>query len=133
MKDQVEIEISYPFRREGIEGNGLFVVDLLLAKEVIGYQGGELNVRISNREVKVIGINLPCYTGIELIIRADFIDPPARPFPDERGSRILNYYDRRRYHLPIQFPERRINERRREGISLYLPEKRKILAVFTHL
>lgn len=133
LKDQAKIEISYPFRREGIEGKDLFVVDLLLAKEAIGYQGGELNVRISNREVKVIDINLPCCTGIELVIRSDFISPSKRPSPNERGSRILNYYDRRRYHLPIQFSERRINERRRENISLCLPEKRRILAVFTHL
>lgn len=130
--DGIEIEISYPVRRKGLDDKDLFVVDLFLAREVIRYQGGELIVKATDRQDKAISIHLPCCIGIESIMRLD-INRPKRTFDNRDGYSILNYYDRRISNPPIPFAERRIWERRRGKMSLYLPEKRQILGVFVHL
>ncbi|MEK7306290.1 MAG: histidine kinase dimerization/phospho-acceptor domain-containing protein, partial [Nitrospirota bacterium] len=70
--DKAGIEISYPFRKEGLDENDLFTVDLFLASEAIRYQGGELSVRDTGRQEKIIAIRLPCCDGIEGMMRLDF-------------------------------------------------------------
>lgn len=130
--DGIEIEISYPVRRKGLDDKDLFVIDLFLAREVIRYQGGELIAKAADRQDKAISIHLPCCIGIESIMKLD-INRPEMTFDNRDGYSILNYYDRRISNTQIPFAERRIWERRRGQMSLYLPEKRQILGVFVHL
>lgn len=131
-KDSVETEISYPFKKEDAEDKDLVAFDLFLAREAIGHQGGELNVLVNDREKKIISINLPCCIGIEGMMRLDFNMPAGRLAVKNRSA-ILNYYDRRIDIAQIQSSERRIGERRSQHMSLYIPEKRRVLGVFTYL
>jgi CheY-like chemotaxis protein len=129
--DKAGIEISYPFRKEGLDENDLFSVDLFLASEVVGYQGGELSVMETGRQEKIIAIRLPCCDGIEGMMRLDFHGVKGAA-GDGNGSAVLNYYDRRKSRLEIPYKERRTAEGRRGSMSLSLPEKRKILGVFAN-
>lgn len=130
--DKAGIEISYPFRKEGLDENDLFTVDLFLASEAVRYQGGELSVMNTDRQEKIIAIRLPCCDGIEGMMRLDFHGVKGAAGARD-GSAVFNYYDRRKGRLEIPFKERRTVGRRRGSMSLSLPEKRKILGVFANI
>ncbi|MBI5746204.1 MAG: hypothetical protein HZA13_04310 [Nitrospirae bacterium] len=130
--DKAGIEISYPFRKEGLDENDLLTVDLFLASEVVRYQGGEFSVTDTGRHEKIIAIRFPCCDGIEGIMRLDFNGVKGAAGARD-GSAVFNYYDRRKGRLEIPLKERRTAVRRRGSMSLSLPEKRKILGVFANI
>ncbi|HLF87066.1 MAG TPA: histidine kinase dimerization/phospho-acceptor domain-containing protein [Nitrospiria bacterium] len=130
--DKAGVEISYPSRKEGLDENEFFSVDLFLASEVVRYQGGELSVLDTGRQEKLIAIRLPCCDGIEGMMRLDFHGVKGAA-GDRDGSTVFNHYDRRKGCLEIPIDERRSAERRKGSMTLSLPEKRKILGVMANI